>query len=114
MFNLFNKDCPICSELRLQLEHERQINKDLTDTLSSLLKPAPIVINETVSSNEPLIAASTSKFMNWAKRKAALELADREAFETLKKSKVAAVADSEIKTESIETLEKQLNLQEIE
>jgi hypothetical protein len=108
MFNwLFQRECKICKALELQLEYERKVNQDLIETLSALLKPAPVIEQVIVNEQNPPVE---SKFQTWAKRRAALEAADRQAYEVMKNSKIAAKSDKELEAskETVEELEKEV------
>lgn len=71
--NQEDKICKTCLVLEEQLDYERASNKELLDTLTSLLKPVPIVQQ---SSTTPVPVSRQG--MLWSRRRIELEKQDRE------------------------------------
>ena len=65
-------ECKTCAVLKEQLEYEKAVNKEMLETLTSLLKPVPI-INQPVG--EPRPVSQRGKI--WSRRKIELEKADK-------------------------------------
>lgn len=71
-------DCKTCSVLKESLEFERARNKELLETLTALLKPAPI---QQVTNNTQVTARPVG--LTFSRRRAELEKADRLRTEAL-------------------------------
>lgn len=69
-----DKVCKTCLVLEEQLDYERASNKELLDTLTSLLKPVPIIQQ---SSTTPVPVSRQG--MLWSRRRIELEKQDRES-----------------------------------
>jgi hypothetical protein len=101
------EECKSCQTLKEQLEFERSEKLRLTETLLEILKPKvveapPVTINE--------VAQSSAIF---ARRRAALEAADREEAKILAQRKHIARPDIAIATNqnsSIEKLEQEVGI----
>ena len=101
--------CKSCETLKDQLEFERSNNKELTETLISIIKPkiveaAPVEINP--------IPISGGSF---ARRRAAMEEKDRQEAKVLAEAKHIGKPDNLItvaKGSELEALEKELGLEE--
>ena len=111
--------CKTCEVLREQLDYERSVNKELTETLTALLKPRPIVAETAANSNQ-LKPVSMPGGM-WSRRRAELERIDRESVKLQRNSPVIAKPDSEIEEvkkpeqrQTIEELEKELGVVEVD
>lgn len=99
MFRLFThligkpfEECKSCETLKQQLEYERANNKELTQTLLSILKPAVSIPDTPATELKPLVLSAG----NFSKRRAALEQRDRIEAQILSQRRVAQ-PDSVIK-----------------
>jgi hypothetical protein len=106
--------CRTCEILEKQIEYERARSLELTTTITSLLKPAPIILQE-----KPETIVPTSVATSWSRKRAALEQRDRLQASLNKNDKLQAKPDDEIKEtkinpsasqKSIEQLEKELGI----
>lgn len=95
-------ECETCQVLKEQLDYEREVNKELTTTLTSMLKPIPI-INQTTANPREVSASGVT----WRRRRAELERADRQAMQLKNTSPVVGKPD---KNETVEQLEMQLGI----
>lgn len=82
-------ECGVCSVLKEQLDYERAQNKELIETITTLLKPAP-VIQQAQGEPRPVV----HRGVTWTRRRRELETADRLKAEADRK---AAKPDSEVK-----------------
>lgn len=110
------KVCKVCEALREQLQFERERNRELTETLTSLLKPKPIIIEEREPDKNPATTART-----WSQRRRILEANEAQKISLVQNSPLAAKPDeiksSEAKTseenqKDIEALEESLGIAE--
>lgn len=91
---LADAQCSNCLDLRDQLNHERQTNKELVRALVELTKPEKEVIYQNIEEPRPV-----SKKVLWHVKRATLEAEDKALAEELRK-----------KNEETERLEKELNI----
>jgi hypothetical protein len=111
-YNKRIKICKTCQVLQEQLAYERERNRELTSTLTSMLKPQPIIQDE--RGRNPLLPMPRGGM--WSRRRAELERVDRESAKLEKTSQVIAKPDEEIKVienrpqQTIEELEKELGV----
>jgi len=102
---LFDTECKTCKVLQEALEYERERNKELIETITALVKPAPI-IQQTINPqaiNKPI-------GLTFTRRRAELEKADRARAEA-EKSPHKAIPDKElVKTKTVEQLEQELGV----
>src|SRR5574338_201965 len=91
--------CEVCEVLKEQLNYERDRNKELLETLTSLLKPQTII----TSAAEP--KPITPKAVRWSRRRAELEKLDAETARINHTSPVIGSPDK------IEDLEAELDIQ---
>lgn len=103
MIDLLNNEgeCKCCKLLQEQLDYERDRNREMLETLTSLLKPQVIIQPE--SEFKPI----TPHFTRWSRRRAELERLEREKIQINKTSPVVANPDSE----EINKLEEELGVQ---
>lgn len=98
--------CDACEVLKDEVKYLREQNKELTETLTALLKPKPVIISEPTEL-EPLGA----KGMMWSRRRAIIEAADRAEAALKQNSKLAAVPDPIVVAETAK-LEQELGIEE--
>jgi len=111
LMSLFGKDynpCRSCELLSEQLEYERAQNKEMLETLTSLLKPVPI-INQ-IQESRPL----SPRGITFTKRRAELEKQDREKARIEKTSPYIAKPDNEVKKDEPKTTTKTVEQLEME
>lgn len=109
-----DKPCKTCAALQEQLEYERSINKEMLETITSLLKPQP-VIQQQIPEPRPI----GPRGVLWSRRRAELERQDRERIKA-ERSPFAAKSDKEVKPpepeepkqKTIEQLELELGVTE--
>lgn len=112
------KPCEACQILKEALAFERQRNQELTETITALLKPRPIIIEDKEPKENPASLART-----WSHRRAILEASERAGISLVQNSPLAAKPDalhqkvSEVKTpeenqKDIEELEQSLGIAE--
>ena len=94
----YDKPCRSCRVLQEQLEYERSQNKEMLETLTSLLKPAPITLSSTAST--PV----GPKGMLWSRRRAELERQDRESIRVKTSSPVIGRPDKDISEPTAEPI----------
>ncbi|HEY3526160.1 MAG TPA: hypothetical protein VGK47_08185 [Nitrososphaeraceae archaeon] len=97
--------------MREQLNYERLQNKELIETITSLVKPAPVNIIKSDGQQPQAIPRG----MTFSRRRGIIEAADRIQAARIKTSPVAAKPDNELKAdpkivEQIAKLEKELEL----
>lgn len=80
----FKKDCETCKILKEQLEFERNRNQELTETLTSLVKPR-IILSEPVE-HKPI----SPQHRTWTRRREEIERLDRERARVMSNSPVVA------------------------
>jgi hypothetical protein len=110
------EDCKTCVSLREQLVYERQVNKELTETLTSLLRPAPIIQQPI---GEPQVVAGPTL---WSRKRRELEMNDRILAQQLRHSNLQGKPDSDQASapastpvvQTVEQLEKELNVNQEE
>ena len=101
-----DKPCKTCVALQEQIEYERAVNKEMLETLTSLLKPVPIIQQQ---SQAPRTAGPQGVL--WSRRRAELEKQDRERMKVQVNSPVVGKPDSEMpKIEERKTID-QLELE---
>lgn len=109
--------CRTCEILEKQIEYERARSLELTTTITALLKPAPIILQE-----KPETIVPTTVATSWSRKRAALEQRDRLQANLNRNDKLQAKPDEELKKEefnkpnpsasqkSIDQLEKELGI----
>jgi hypothetical protein len=108
IMSLFGKKyepCAHCALLREQLEYERDNNKEMLLTLTSLLKPQVVQAPETAE----LQPVRTNRFTRWSHKKAELERLEREKVRVNTTSPVVAHPDND--KSDIAKLEEELGVQ---
>lgn len=95
--------CETCQVLKEALDYERARTKELIDTLTAILKPAPQV--QEIKNNLTAGRIASPAGMTFTRRRAELEKADRARLEA---EKHAAKPDKKI--EEIEKLERELDI----
>lgn len=101
---LFN--CKTCEELRKQIDYEREVNKDLVQTIKEIVTPKQPVIQQNVVDPENVRKAGVS----WNKRRAELERNAMQAAMILRTSN--HIAKPDMKVQTVEELEKELGITE--
>lgn len=106
--------CKTCEILREQLEYERSEKAEMLGTLTSLLKPVPI-IQSGIQEPKPISPSG----MVWSRRRAELEKQDRERMRVQTSSPVIARPDKELIKEdkgpkTVDQLEHELGVVESE
>lgn len=95
LFDL-DKPCACCKVLHDALDYERLVNKDLVDTITSLVKPAPVVQYQQETRVPPV-----NKPILWTARRQQLEEQERQKAQTLRTSNLVAKPDPEVQHEVI-------------
>jgi len=120
LFGKSYESCKSCEILKQQLEYERSEKQMLLETLTSLLKPQIIVAQGTIE-----LKPITSRFQMFSKRRVELEKADAERARIERSSVHIAKSDDElknsnklneakeIKTRTVDDLEKELGIEEV-
>jgi hypothetical protein len=93
-----DKPCKTCQALKEQLDYERAVNREMLETLTSLLKPVPIIQSSTQTPQQ-----IGPKGILWSRRRAELEKQDRERMRVQANSPVIGKPDAE--TEAVKTTE---------
>ena len=102
---MFNQDCKTCKVLHEQLDFERSRNKELTETLTSLIKPR-VILQDNSAELKPL----GSKFQTWRHKREELERLDREEAKLRKNSPVIAKPEP-IETKPVDPVVEQLEME---
>lgn len=106
---LFNgKPCRTCDELRKQIEYEREVNRDLVNTIKEIVVPKQTIINQTIVDPEEL----KKKGVSWNRRRAELERNAAQAAMITRNSQHIAKPDIAKPVQSVEELEKELGITE--
>ncbi len=102
-------ECKTCIALREQIAYLQTQNKELLETLTALIKPAPIVIAD---SNNAEAVKPLNMNGRFTRVRAELEKRDREQALTRSSKSIARpdVAQNPIVDESIEKLESELGV----
>jgi len=87
LFKIPYETCKSCETLKQQLTLANEQNKDLTKTLLGLIEPEPIMIQQ------PNLKPTIPKTAIFARRRAEMERADREAARLVKSSQFVAKPD---------------------
>lgn len=104
---MFTK-CECCQVLKEQLKFEQERSKELTATITALLKP----VTPPVITNEPINIEPARRL--WKARREVLERADREALRAAQTSPVSVKPrdNAVVQTNNIEQLEMELGIKE--
>lgn len=103
--------CRACQILEQQLAHERLINKELIDTITSLIKPKEIT--QTVR-EAPNVLIQRPTVGSLSRRRAEYERVDRLRAQQAHGIVQPAKSDEEIKASSTEELESELGINNAE
>jgi len=115
-------ECKTCLVYKEQLEYERTVNQELTETITSLIKPK-LITQENANLGAPVPIINRGQI--FSRRREALERADKESLKLQNNSKVIGKPDDKVKennikendikipaNQSIEQLEKELGIVE--
>lgn len=100
---LFN--CKTCEELRKQIDYEREVNKDLVQTLKEIVAPKQVINQVTVDPENV-----RKQGISWNKRRAELERNAMQAAMIMRTSN--HIAKPDMKVQTVEELEKELGITE--
>jgi hypothetical protein len=104
---LSHKPCNTCEVLKEQLEYERVVNQELTQTITGLLKPQPQIVAQVQANTAQSVIGRT-----FSRRRAELEKQDKITAETAARSVLLAKPDKpkDLVSELNEKLEAELGI----